>query len=127
MTPEPLSAEDLRDIVIGLQRYRGRIAKAKASDWQLILDAARPVPAGALDKAWADAEAILPENWTLELSLIGHRYRAVAQYAYSLRHYRENVGRARWCPFEDGSGDTPVEALLALIGRLRLDLREWVR
>lgn len=75
-----------------------------------------------LDEAWAEVVALLPENWQLELSVGGHGrrdfYTATASYSSSLRHYRENVGKARFCPFEMAHEPTPVAALQALAAAL---------
>lgn len=72
----------------------------------------------ALDEAWAAAEAALPVDWDLELSVggLGRRdlYTATASYCYSLRHYREHVGRARFVPFEMAHAPTPDAALIAV-------------
>ena len=62
-------------------------------------------------------EALLPENWMLRLDVHADRldfYTAIASYSYSLRHYREHVGPARFCPFEMEHEATPTEAYLAL-------------
>jgi len=70
-----------------------------------------------LAAAWAAAEAALPEDWHLTVT-VGHGlrgiYTAPASYTYSLRHYRLNVGRARFVPFVMTRADTPTAALLAL-------------
>lgn len=76
----------------------------------------------SLDAAWAAVEAALPEGWELKLSVREDHdafYTAIAGYAYSLRHYRANVGRARFTPFEMGHGPTPTLALRALEKKLR--------
>lgn len=82
---------------------------------------ARALP-GTLDAAWAAVEAVLPEDWEASLSVGGQGrrdlYTATASYCYSLRHYREHVGRARFTPFEMAHDDTPAAALLALAERL---------
>jgi hypothetical protein len=62
-------------------------------------------------------EALLPEDWMLRLEVHGDRidfYAAIASYSYSLRHYRQNVGSARFCPFEMAHAASPAEAYLAL-------------
>lgn len=73
--------------------------------------------------AWTIAEALLPENWELGLSTGGHGrrdlYTATATYCYSLRHYRANVGKARFTPFEMAHAEDPTEALIALADQLR--------
>jgi hypothetical protein len=82
---------------------------------------ARPEP--DLDAAWREAEAELPENWALDLTFGSHGnrdgYTASAEYCYSLRYYRANVGPARSIPFEMETGPTPAAALHALAARLR--------
>lgn len=76
-----------------------------------------------LEMAWADAESALPKNWSLELSVgdFGRKdvYTASATYCWSLRHYREHVGKARSIPFEMAHAATPTEALSALADLLR--------
>lgn len=71
-----------------------------------------------LGEAWVAAEAALPDDWELELSVGGSGRRdlftASAEYCYNLRHYRANVGRARSTPFEMAHASTPTAALLAL-------------
>lgn len=80
-----------------------------------------------LDEAWAEALAALPpENWTLNLSTgdFGRRdiYTATASYSYSLRHYRENVGKARYAPYVTEQANDPITALRRLTTRLRDDV-----
>lgn len=76
-----------------------------------------------LDEAWAEVEAALPKDWELRLSFgtFGGRdhYTAVASYAYSLKHYRANVGPARYAPFDMQHRPTPAAALHALALRLQ--------
>ena len=77
----------------------------------------------SLDAAWAEAEGELPEGWELRFDVGGNGrrdlYTATASYAYSLRHYRENVGPARFTPFEMAHADSPAAALRELAARLR--------
>lgn len=76
-----------------------------------------------LDEAWAAAEAALPPDWVLELTVGSHGrrdlYTATASYSYSLRYYRENVGPARSTPFEMEHADSPAAALQALASALQ--------
>lgn len=44
---------------------------------------------------------------------------ASATYTYSLRHYRANVGPARFIPFEMTHDADPATALRALTAKLR--------
>jgi hypothetical protein len=81
--------------------------------------ASLPAP---LDDAWREAEEALPEDWGIKLEGAGRRddfYTAIASYAWSLRHYRDNVGKARFTPFEMDHGPTPAAALRALAETLR--------
>lgn len=68
-------------------------------------------------------ELPLPEVWKLKLSVgtFGRldMFTATASYCYSLHHYRENVGKARFCPFEQRHAPTMLEAVLALGDALR--------
>jgi hypothetical protein len=77
----------------------------------------------AFVRAWGEAEDALPNDWEMNLSVGGHGrtdlYTATASYTYSLRHYRENVGRARSVPFEMTHNADPAVALRALAARLR--------
>ncbi len=49
-----MNAEELRDLVMGARRYRGTLAKVTASDWQVVLDAARAPEPAALDETGPD-------------------------------------------------------------------------
>lgn len=73
--------------------------------------------------AWAGAEVLLPKDWEMSLSVGGHGrtdlYTATASYCYTLRHYRLNVGKARFVPFEMAHDKTPAEALWSLADLLR--------
>ncbi len=65
-----------------------------------------------LDAAWVEAEAALPEGWTLRLSNGGHPER------YAATAIRLDDG---WEPQKDirAPGPTPTAALRALVAKLR--------
>ena len=82
----------------------------------------------ALGFAWAEVAALLPPDWKMELSSVAGRSDLVfasALYGYSLRHYRENVGKARYCPFYSAHGETAVEALHGLAAQLVSSEEGW--
>jgi hypothetical protein len=69
--------------------------------------------ADSLDAAWAEAEAVLPENGGLRLARVAYLSQTPYGLAYSAWALQGTL------PLGLGRGDTPVAALRALADKLR--------